>query len=161
MAYGLCTLPLFQNVDCVAVSSGEEDAELPGDSFAYEVPVYVSEDMQHIVQSCNAFSSAPIGPIYKHIPQKLQKLLPLAFLHYYIIATHHDADELVKLFKIHQEPMPNVIIRKFASRMYPEVKFESSSNAGAVELLQIQNPTIGNVLIDFFKAHQFGMLHCV
>ena len=114
--------------------------------------------MQEVVNKHSGFSEKPLGPIHKCINEQLQNYLPPSFLQYYILTNSEDASELDKLFKLHKEHPPNVIVYHSAcTEMYQDVLDDPDSGYGAICLLQKENPVIANVLIDYFEIHKLSM----
>ena len=125
-----------------------------GESFALETPIEVTQEMQEIVDSHSGFSAKPLGPMHKCINKELQNHLPPSFLHYYILTNTQDASELAKLFNLHKEHPPNVIVYPYTSEMYQDVLECPDSGYAAISLLQKEIPVIANVLIDYFEMHK-------
>ena len=124
------------------------------ESFALETPIEVTQGMQEIVNSHSGFSTKPLGPMHKCINKEFQNYVPPSFLHYYILTNHQDASELDKLFNLHKEHPPNVIVYPYTSEMYQDVLEGPHSGYATISLLQKENPIIANVLIDYFEMHK-------
>ena len=82
-----------------------------------------------------------------------------SFLYVYIITNHEDAASLTKLCNENQEPIPHIIVYPFATNVYDDLEKDAKSNLGAIEALQRENPTIANVLIDYFDLHKYCKLY--
>ena len=123
-----------------------------------ETPIEVTQGIQEIVNSHSGFSAKPLGPMHKCINKELQNYLPPSFLHYYILTNTQDASELSKLFILHKEHPPNVIVYPFTSEMYQDVLKDPDSGYPTISLLQKENPMIANVLIDYFEMHKQRIL---
>ena len=127
--------------------------------FAFETPIEVTNEMQEVINNHSGFSAKPLGPIHKCINEQLQHYLPPSFLQYYILSNSQDSSELGKLFSLHKEHPPNVIVYPFVcNEMYQDVFDDPDSGSAAITLLQKENPVIANVLIDYFEIHKISML---
>ena len=43
--------------------------------------------------------------------------------------------------------------------MYDDLEKDSRVDPGAVEALSMENPTLANVLMDYFELHKFGKMN--
>lgn len=101
----------------------------------------------------------PIGPVHQFLSSCFQRQLPVAFLHVYVVTNQEDAALLKALCKKHHEPIPDVIIYPLTKIMYDDLDKDSRVDPGAVEALSKENPTLANVLVDYFELHKFGKMN--
>jgi len=132
--------------------------QLPGESFMQQKAVKISSKMQNIIQLQPSFTKKPIGPVYQFLSSHFQSQLPVAFLNAYVVTNEEDAALLKALCMKSHEPIPDVIVYPFAKVMYDDLKKDSRVDPGAVEALSKENPTLANVLIDYFELHKFGKM---
>ena len=64
-----------------------------------------------------------------------------------------DADILRELFMANNEPQPDIIVYPHQTEMYRDVAKDKKANDSTIEALKLENPTIANLLIDYFDAH--------
>ena len=102
----------------------------------------------------------PIGPLYKCLPQSLHHLLPDAFFHSYVIHSHYDKAKFDDLFKQNKEHPPSVIVLQKFDNIYEDVITDPESVEGTIKALQLLDPTLANLLIDYFKAHTWSKYAC-
>ena len=139
-----------------------EDKGAPGASMYYDKTVEVSDNMQQLIVSYSSiFENMPTGPMYKCLPESLHHLLPDAFLHSYVIHSHHDKAKFDDLFKQHKEPLPLVIVMQKFDKMYDDVITDPESIASTIKALQSLDPTLANLLIDYFEAHTWSKHACM
>ena len=117
--------------------------------------------MIQIINNHPGFSATPLGPVYKHLSVKFHNMVPIAFLHVYIVTSQQDAALLAKLCLKDQQPVPDRIVYNFAGKMYEAVTEATKHvNFETVNALKDENPTIANVLIDYFELQKQGILTC-
>ena len=83
-------------------------------------------------------------------------MLPDAFLHSYVIHNHHDKAKFDDLFRQKKEPLPLVIVLQKFDEMYDDVITDPESVRGTIKALQSLDPTLANLLIDYFEAHTWS-----
>jgi len=115
--------------------------------------------MRKIIDRHPCFSAKPIGPIYKHVTDTLRHLLPAAFLHTYIVASHSDAAEMAKLCCKHQEMVPDRLVREYATEIFPDVLIDPATDMNALEILRKLKPVVANLLIDYFELQKQGKFY--
>ena len=149
----------LDNDDTVTLNSYHcDDDALPGASFYCDNPVVLSEDIQeHIKQF---FSSTEVlGPLLTCLPKDIveENNLPTTFLHTWVVDNNHDASRLQSFCIENRYQVPLMIIYNFVTEMYStdELMRESQkANKDVIERLHKINPTIANVLIDYFNVHE-------
>ena len=134
----------------------EDDEELPGESYRHQKAVKISLKMQNIIRNHPSFSEKPIGPVQQFLSERFQNQLPMAFLHVYIVTNAKDAALLQTLCKNNKEPIPEVIVYPFVKKMYGNLEKDSRIDPAAIEALDKENPTLANVLVDYFALHKYG-----
>jgi len=132
--------------------------QLPGESFMLQKAVKISSKMQGIIQLHPSFTEKPIGPVHQFLSSHFQHQLPVAFLNAYVVTNQEDATMLKALCKKNHEPIPDVIVYPFVKIMYDDLEKDSRVDPRAVEALSKENPTLANVLIDYFELHKFGKM---
>lgn len=132
--------------------------QLPGKSFNDQKAIKISSKIQDIIQQHPLFTEKPIGPVHQFLSSHFQCQLPLAFLNAYVVTNEEDAALLKTLCKKNHEPIPDIIVYPFAKTMYDDLEKDSRVDPGAVETLSKENPTLANVLIDYFELHKFGKM---
>ena len=133
-----------------------EEKGAPGASMYYDEAVKVSDKMQQLIVSCSSiFENVPIGPLYKCLPQSLHHLFPDAFLHSYVIHNHYDKVKFDDLFKQNKEHLPSVIVLQKFDNIYEDVITDPESVEGTIKALQLLDPTLANLLIDYFEAYTY------
>lgn len=137
-----------------------EQDEMPGESFYHDKPVKTSKNIQeHIKNSMS--QSKPLGPLINCIPSDLVKEhnLPLAFLHAWIVDNCYDAAKLKEICLQRAQAVPIVITHKYVTKMYnhDELKNDPKADEQQIAKLSQIDPTVANVLIDYFRTHQRSM----
>ena len=79
------------------------------------------------------FQAKPIGPLITCIP-----------------------DELKDIFLKRNQPVPSIIMHKFVTKMYSqdELQEDPKADEDSISKLSRTDPTVSNVLIDYFNAHK-------
>ena len=131
--------------------------EMPGESFYYEKPVKTSKKIQEHIK--NSMSQAkPLGPLITCIPDDMVKEhnLPPSFLHAWIVDNCYDAAELTEICLQKTHPVPVIITHKFVTKMYDHDELKNDPKADEQQIAKLSqiDPTVANVLIDYFNAHQ-------
>ena len=121
--------------------------------------VKTSSQMQDIIKLHPSFTEKPIGPVHQFLSPRFQSQLPVAFLHVYVVTNQEDAALLTALCKEHHESIPDIIVYPFEEIMYDDLEKDSRVDPGAVEALSMENPTLANVLMDYFELHKFGKMN--
>ena len=133
----------------------------PGASMYYDKTVLVSDKMQEvIVSNSSRFGSVPIGPLYKYLPQSLHHLLPGAFHHSYVIHDQSDKAKFDDLFTHNKEHPASVIVVEKSEKLYEDVITDPESVETTVKNLCSLDPTLANLLIDYFEAHTWSKYAC-
>ena len=156
----------LDNGDTVTLNSYQcDDDALPGASFYYDDPVVLSEDIQeHIKQFFS--NTKVVGPLSTCLPKDIieENNFPTAFLHTWVVDNHHDALRLQSFCAENGYQVPLMITYNFVTEMYSTddlIRESQKANHDAIERLQKINPTIANVLIDYFSVHESSkrMMH--
>ena len=162
----LASLLLYVPIDPETYRWGGDDInfsnsldQLPGESYMHQKAVKISSQMQDIIKLHPSFTEKPIGPVHQFLSSHFQRQLPVTFLHVYVVTNQEDAALLTALCKKHHESIPDVIVYPFAKIMYNDLEKDSRVDPGAVEALSKENPTLANVLIDYFELHKFGKIN--
>lgn len=117
-------------------------------------PVDVSEKMQCLIKNKQNFSTTPIGPIANHIISRfLRQIISPSFASSYVANCCQDAALLRELFTANKEPQPDIIVYPHQTEMYKDVTKDKKANDNTIAALKLENPTIANLLIDYFDAH--------
>ncbi|XP_065909687.1 uncharacterized protein [Dysidea avara] len=131
----------------------------PGNSFQFDKIVKLSKKMKTIIQNHPSFLFKPCGPAHEYISNSLKTNLPAAFLHSYVVDNYEDQKCLKDLCYAHKEPVPITIVQKFTNKMY-DLKDDVETNKQTADLLNQEEPTMANVLIDYFHLHKSrGVVH--
>ena len=125
----------------------------PGNSFQFDKIVKLSKKMKAIIQNHPSFLFKPCGPAHEYISNSLKTNLPAAFLHSYVVDNYEDQKCLKDLCYAHKEPVPITIVQKFTNKMY-DLKDDVETNKQTADLLNQEEPTMANVLIDYFHLHK-------
>ena len=116
--------------------------------------VHVSERMQHLIKNKQNFSATPLGPIADHIISGFfHQIISPSFLSSYVANCEQDAALLRELFAANKEPQPDIIVYPHQTEMYEDVTKDKKANDNVIAALKLENPTIANLLIDYFDAH--------
>ena len=133
------------------------DNDLPGASFYYDKPVETSVEIQeHIRQffSC----SEVLGPLFTYTPQDIveQNNLSTAFLHTWVVDNSHDTRKLQDFCLENGYQVPSIIAYKLVNKMYStnELMKDPKAHQDLIENLNRIDPTVANILIDYFNAHE-------
>jgi len=111
--------------------------------------------MLSAIEHHSMFKVKPYGPLHKCISEPLKSTLPPAFLHTYVVDNYYDQRQLKDLCLDKGEPVPVVLVTEYATEMYDlESDSEASVNPDMVNLLKKEDPTIANLLIDYFELHK-------
>ena len=121
--------------------------------------VKISAQMQDIINQHPSFTEKPIGPVHQFLSSRFKSQLPVAFLHVYVVTNQEDAALLTSLCKKHHESIPEIIVFPFVKTIYDDLEKDSRVDPGAVEALSKENPTLANLLIDYFELHKFGKMN--
>ena len=116
-----------------------------------EPAVYVAEELQQTIKDHPGFSSTPIGPIGDYIiSDQLRKTIPQSFAASYVVNCVEDSTILHQLVSAHGGLMPTIIIYPHQPKMYATVDENVTVNTVTIATLKCENPTIANLLIDYF-----------
>ena len=134
-----------------------EEKGVPGASMFLDETVQISDEMQQIIATNGSiFEKKPIGPLYQYLPESLQCLLPDAFLHSYVIHNCYDKAKFDDLFKQNNEHPASVIVMENSEKMYEDVITDPESVESTVKSLLLMDPTLANLLIDYFEVHTWS-----
>ena len=142
-----------QNAEFIIDQAYEEylNEALKGDNAD---PVDVSEKMQNLIKNKQIFSATPIGPIANHVSsQSFSQVMSASFASSYVANNCQDADLLRELFMANNESQPDIIVYPHQTEMYRDVAKDKTANDSTIKALKLENPTIANLLIDYFDAH--------
>lgn len=122
-----------------------------------EPAAHLSEELQQAIKSHPNFSTPPLGPIGDYIvSDKLRSLIPQSFATSYVVHSGEDVHIMRELASAHGEPHPAVMV-------YPQCETMNTVDKNltvfdmSMASLQCENPTIANVVIDWFGTTT-GML---
>lgn len=132
------------------------DDELPGASFHYDKAVILNDDAQEqIRQFCG---SHLLGPLLNYISNEVVKQndLPAAFLHMWAVGNLNDARKLKDFCLKKEYQVPSIIVHGFVDKMYStdDLMKDRKANPDSIERLNEIHPTVANILIDYFNAHE-------
>jgi len=125
----------------------------PGNSFQLEPTIRLSKEMQTIIKNHESFLFKPYGPLHEYISDCFKANLPAAFLHSYLLDNQTDKRALIDLCHAYNETAPITLVLGFTNKMY-DLKNDPQASGDSVELLSKEEPTIANLLIDYFHLHK-------
>ena len=115
-----------------------------------EPAAYLSEELEQAIKSHPGFSSPPMGPIGDCIvSDKLRSLIPWSFATTYLVHSGEDVRILHELVAAHGETHPTVLVYPRCETMNTVDENLTIFDMPMASLLS-ENPTIANVLIDWF-----------
>lgn len=144
----------------VAPSLANSDAFMPSeqdwedyirDQWDYESGVHLSEELQEAIKSHPSFTAPPMGPIGEFIvSEELHCMTLQSFASSYLVHSGEDVSILREVVAAHGESHPAVIVYPRCETI--EVDDENLTVGGCISLasLQLENPTIANLVIDWF-----------
>ena len=134
-----------------------EEKGAPGASMFFDKTIKISDKMQQIIATNGSiFEKMPIGPLYQCLPESLHCHLPDAFLHSYVIHNYYDKAKFDDLFKQNNEDLPSIIVMENSEKMYEDVITDPESVESTVKSLLLMDPTLANLLIDYFEVHTWS-----
>ena len=90
------------------------------------------------------------------------QIISPSFSSSYVANCERDAALLHELFAANKEPQPDIIVYPHQTEMYKDVTKDKKANDNTIAALKFENPTIANLLIDYFDANtKWKHIKCV
>ena len=81
-------------------------------------------------------------------------------MHFFIAmsftTTYYDKAKFDNLFKQNNEDLPSIIVMENSEKMYEDVITDPESVESTVKSLLLMDPTLANLLIDYFEVHTWS-----
>lgn len=121
------------------------------DQWDNEPAVYLSEELQEAIKSHPSFTAPPMGPIGDYIvSEELHHMIPQSFATSYLVHSGEDVSILCEVVAAHGEPHPAVIVYPRCEAIKAEDENLTIGDRVSLASLQLENPTIANLVIDWF-----------
>ena len=144
----------------VPPSPGDPDAFMPSqqdwddyikDQWDNKPAVFLSQELQEAIKSHPSFTAPPMGPIGNYIvSEELHHVIPQSVATSYLVYSEEDVKTLREVVAAHGESQPTVIVYPKCEKIQAVDENLTIGNHVSLENLQLENPTIANLLIDWF-----------
>ena len=121
------------------------------DQWDCEPGVYLSEELQETIKNHPSFTAPPMGPIGDYIvSEELHCMIPQSFATSYLVHSGQDVSILREIVAAHGESHPAVIVYPRCETIQADDENLTIGNHVSLATLQLENPTIANLVIDCF-----------
>ena len=135
----------------VFIPSEEDWEDYFREQWNYGPTVQLSEELQEAIKSHPNFAAPPIGPIGDCIvSEELHRLIPQSLASCYLVHSGEDVSILREVVAAHGETQPVVTVYPRCTAIQADDEKLTIVNCVPLASLQSENPTIANLLIDYF-----------
>ena len=117
-----------------------------------EPAIFLSPELQEAIKNDPRFTAPPMGPIGDYIfSGGLHHVIPQSFATSYLVHSEEDVKILREVVAAHGESHPTVIVYPKCEKIQAvDENLTIGGNHVSLENLQLENPTIANLVIDWF-----------